>query len=86
MTEVSIANGATGILANTFCSFIEEGDEVIVFEPGFEFHWVDALVFGAKIKTMGIDPPKTDSKWTIDFVKLEGLFSEKTRVIVINTP
>jgi len=86
-TEVSVANGATGILANAFCSFIEPGDEVIVFEPGFEFHYVDALIYGANVKFMAMGAPKENSnQWTIDFEKLESLFTEKTRMIVLNTP
>ena len=87
LTEVSVANGATGIIANAYCSFIEPGDEVIVFEPGFEFHWVDALLFGAKINFMPLTPPQNDStQWKIDFEKLEALFNEKTRMIVLNNP
>ena len=87
LTEVTVANGATGILANAYCSFVEPGDEVIVFEPGFEFHWVDALIFGAKISSMPLTPPQGDSvQWKIDFEKLETVFNEKTRIIVLNNP
>ena len=72
---------------NSFAAFIEEGDEVIVVEPVFEFYCAQAQVFGAKLRFFPLDSPKEGSdEWTMDFEKLETYFNEKTRIILLNTP
>jgi len=87
LTEVTVANGATGILNNALASFVEEGDEVIVFEPVFEFYFAQAEIYGGKVKYFSLNEPTADSdSWTIDFEKLESYFTEKTRIILLNTP
>jgi aspartate/methionine/tyrosine aminotransferase len=68
-------------------AFLEPGDEIIVFEPVFEFYISQAEIYGAKPKFFAMDEPKEDSdEWTINFEKLESCFNEKTRMIILNTP
>jgi aspartate/methionine/tyrosine aminotransferase len=87
LTDISVGNGATQILSNAMCAFLEDGDEVIVIEPFFEFYIVEAKIFGGKLRYFTIDPPAEGSDvWTINFEKLEALFNEKTRLIIVNTP
>eukprot|EP01016_Furgasonia_blochmanni_P036021 TRINITY_DN4054_c0_g3_i7.p2 TRINITY_DN4054_c0_g3~~TRINITY_DN4054_c0_g3_i7.p2 ORF type:complete len:415 (+),score=127.01 TRINITY_DN4054_c0_g3_i7:67-1311(+) len=87
LTEVTIGNGATQILSNAMCAFLEPGDEVIVIEPFFEFYVVEAKIFGGNLRYFTMDPPAEGSDaWTINFEKLEALFNEKTRIIIVNTP
>ena len=72
---------------NAFASFLEQGDEVIVFEPVFEFYFAQAEIYGAKVKYFSLtEPTATSDEWTIDFEKLETYFTDKTRVILLNTP
>jgi len=87
LTEITIGNGATAILNNAMGAFLEEGDEIIVFEPVFEFYFAQAEIYGAKVKYFSLDAPRVGSdEWTIDFEKLESYFTEKTRIILLNTP
>lgn len=87
LTEITVGNGATGILNNALAAFLEAGDEVIVFEPVFEFYFAQAEIAGAKMRYFSMNEPSADSdEWTIDFEKLETYFNEKTRFIFLNTP
>jgi len=82
-----VGNGATGILNNAMSAFLEEGDEVIVFEPVFEFYFSQAEIAGARVRYFSLDEPRVGSdEWSIDFEKLESYFNEKTRIILLNTP
>eukprot|EP01017_Pseudomicrothorax_dubius_P017688 TRINITY_DN1986_c0_g1_i1.p1 TRINITY_DN1986_c0_g1~~TRINITY_DN1986_c0_g1_i1.p1 ORF type:complete len:389 (+),score=96.80 TRINITY_DN1986_c0_g1_i1:203-1369(+) len=87
LTEVVVTNGATQSIFNAMFSLLEEGDEVIVFEPFFEFYIAPALFAGARVRYFSMTPP-TDSNgtWTVDFDALEQLFSSRTKMIVLNTP
>jgi len=68
-------------------AFLEEGDEVILFEPTFPFVYPMVDLNGGKVRFSSLLPPDSKSnEWTYDFEGLEKLFNEKTRAIVLNTP
>ena len=82
LIKISITNGASGAIGNAFCSFIEQGDEVILFEPAFDFFQVSAQMYGATIKSFPMIPPEENSnEWKLDFDVLESLFSKRTRFL-----
>lgn len=84
---MSVGNGATGVLSNIMCSLMDEKDEIIVFEPVFEFYYKQAQIFGANVKFLEMNPPKLGStNWTYDFDKIEKAINENTRIILLNTP
>jgi len=87
MTEICAVHGSTGGLTNACMAFLEEGDEVVIFEPGYEYYFVQPVIIGAKLRTFYLDEPKEGSdQWTVNFEELEKLLNEKTRFIVLNTP
>lgn len=87
LREVVVCNGATGALTNACCAFLNEGDEVVTFEPGFESYFVQPMMFGGILRTFALTEPRGDSdKWTINFEEFEKLFNEKTRFLILNTP
>lgn len=87
MKEVAVGNGATSILAHGFASYLNEGEEMISFEPGFEFYFAQAELYGGQIKYLPMIPPKGDSfAWKYDFDLLERSITDKTRILLINTP
>lgn len=72
---------------DAFAAFINPGDELIVFEPVFEFYYQQNEMFGGVTRYFQMDQPTKDSnEWTINFAELRKVFNEKTRMIIINTP
>ncbi|KAH6999931.1 aminotransferase class I and II [Ilyonectria destructans] len=92
-TEVTITTGANEGMLSAFMAFIEEGDEVIVFEPFFDQYISNIEMPGGKIVYVPLHPPATGAtktssaaEWSIDFDELEKAISPRTKMIVINTP
>ncbi|KAJ2907097.1 hypothetical protein MKZ38_007612 [Zalerion maritima] len=92
-TEVTITTGANEGMLSAFMAFIEQGDEVVIFEPFFDQYISNIEMPGGKIVYVPMHPPasgatKTSSagEWTIDFNELEKAITPRTKMMVINTP
>ncbi|MCJ1227273.1 hypothetical protein MMC12_003928 [Toensbergia leucococca] len=92
-TEVTITTGANEGILSAFMAFIEDGDEVIVFEPFFDQYISNIEMPGGKVRYVPLQPPKdgatknsSAADWTIDFAELERVINPKTRMIVLNSP
>jgi aspartate/methionine/tyrosine aminotransferase len=80
--HVTVCCGATECMMATMLATVNEGDEVIVFQPFYENYGPDGLLSGAKLVWVHLQAPD----WKIDREKLAAAFSSKTRAIIINTP
>jgi kynurenine aminotransferase len=92
-TEVTITTGANEGMLSAFMAFLEQGDEVIVFEPFFDQYISNIEMPGGKIVYVPMHPPasgavKTSSaaEWTVDMKEFEAAITPKTRMVVLNTP
>jgi kynurenine aminotransferase len=92
-TEVVVTTGANEGMLSVFMGWLEEGDEVIVFEPFFDQYISNIQMTGASITYVPLHPPpkgaiETTSagEWSIDFEELERAITPKTKMIVLNTP
>lgn len=92
-TEVTITTGANEGMLSAFMGFLDQGDEVIVFEPFFDQYISNIEMPGGKIRYVPLQPPKdgatttsSAANWTIDWNALESAFNSKTKMIVLNTP
>ncbi|KAI9665688.1 MAG: hypothetical protein M1821_003622 [Bathelium mastoideum] len=92
-TEVTITTGANEGMLSAFMAFLEPGDEVIVFEPFFDQYISNIEMPGGKLIYVPIHPPasgasKTQSaaEWTVSLEELKSRISDKTRMIVLNSP
>jgi aminotransferase len=81
-TNIIVSCGATGAFYSTCLALLNPGDEVIIFEPYYEYHVNTLLAVGAKPVYARMFPPS----WAFDMKELEKLITKKTRGIVINTP
>ena len=62
-------------------------DEVIMFEPVFEYYYRQAQIFGGRCKFLEMTPPPSGSNnWSYDFDKIERSINENTKLLMINTP
>ena len=80
--QVLITIGACQALFTAMLGILNPGEEVIVPTPGFMLYEMIATVAGAKV--VPLDISKTG--FQIDGDALNGLISEKTKAIVLNSP
>ncbi|MFJ4220726.1 aminotransferase class I/II-fold pyridoxal phosphate-dependent enzyme [Curtobacterium luteum] len=80
--EVLVTAGATEALAAMLLALVEPGDEVITFEPFYD-------AYGALIRLAGgthVTVPLTAPDFLPDETTLRAAFSDRTRVVLVNTP
>jgi aminotransferase len=81
-SEVAVTVGSAGAFACSALSTLNPGDECIVFSPFYSYHVNLLKLLGAKVTFVDLVPPD----WSYDSEQLKAAFSERTRVVVINTP
>ncbi|MDO8727121.1 MAG: aminotransferase class I/II-fold pyridoxal phosphate-dependent enzyme [Candidatus Methanoperedens sp.] len=80
-TEVTVTCGSTEAMMASMLALINEGEEVVVFEPFYENYGPDAAVSGAVPRFV----PLNDDG-SIDENALVSAFNNKTRALILNTP
>ena len=80
--NVLVSLGATGAFYSTAMSLLNEGDEVVLFEPYYGYHVATLESIGCKVKFIKTTPPNYD----IDFDAVADAISSKTRAILICNP
>jgi aspartate/methionine/tyrosine aminotransferase len=80
--EVTVTSGATEALACAFLGLIEPGDEVVLFQPLYDSYLPMIRRAGGVPRLARLEPPH----WRFDRAMLEGVFSERTRLVVLNNP
>ena len=80
--HVTVCCGATECMMATMLALIDQGDEVIVFQPFYENYGPDALLTGATPVWVPLHPPA----WRFDPDELRRTFTPRTKAIIVNTP
>ena len=81
-TETMVTSGGTEALGSTLLGLIEPGDEVILIEPLYDSYLPIVQRSGAVAKLVRLNPPH----WTLPRIELEAAFSDKTKLVLVNTP
>jgi len=81
-SEVLVTSGATEALADCFLALLNPGDEAILIEPFYDSYLPMVEATGARAVTVALEAPK----WALDTDALARAFSDKTKLIVVNTP
>jgi aminotransferase len=81
-TEILVTAGATGALYTASLALLDPGDEVILFEPFYGYHWSTLLSVRAVPVAVTLDAPN----WRLDIARLRAAVSPRTRAILVNTP
>ncbi len=83
-TEITVTCGSTeGMIAGMMAT-VDEGDEVIVFEPFYENYAPDAILSDAK--PVHITLYQSEIGWNFDKDELRDAFGERTKAIIICNP
>ena len=81
-TETIVTSGATEALAACMLGLIEPGDEVVMIEPLYDCYLPILKRAGGIPRIVSVSPPN----WELPYHELEAAFSNKTKVLMINTP
>lgn len=81
-SEVTITAGATQAIYTSIAATIRDGDEVIIFEPAYDSYAPAIRVNGGIPVPVELKAPDYKIDWNI----VKKLVSQRTRMIMINTP
>ncbi|PLR27895.1 aminotransferase [Caulobacter zeae] len=80
--EIIVTSGATEALAAAFLSLISPGDEVLLFQPLYDAYLPMVRRAGGIPRLVRLTPPH----WRFDRAMLEAALSERTKLVVLNSP
>ena len=81
-SEITITPGGTYAIYSSLTAILQPGDEVIVFEPGYDSYVPNVEINGAKAITINLVYPG----YHIDWVAVQNAITSKTKAIIINSP
>ena len=80
--EITITAGATQALFSAITAFVHPGDEVILLEPCYDSYRPSVESAGGVPVAYELEAPA----FKVDWEEVSSLISDKTRMIIINTP
>ncbi|MDO9274515.1 MAG: methionine aminotransferase [Lutibacter sp.] len=81
-TEITITAGATQAIFTAIAATVHKDDEVIIFKPAYDCYEPTIELFGGKTISVQLNP----EDFSIDWQKVKGLISEKTKMMIVNSP
>ncbi len=81
-SSIMVTSGATEALAACIFGLIEPGDEAVLIEPLYDCYLPILQRAGAVPRLVRIEPPD----WALPKDALAAAFSEKTKLIILNSP
>jgi len=81
-TEIVVTSGVTGGFDSSCRALLNPGDEVVLFEPYYGYHYATLVGQYLKPVLVSLDPP--DYKLAVE--RLSDAITSKTRGIAVNTP
>lgn len=81
-SEVTVSAGATGAFHCACAGLLNPGDEVILFEPYYQYHISALAAVEAIPVVVRMQPPA----WTYSLGELEQVVTKKTKAIIVNSP
>lgn len=81
-TEITVTSGATEALFTAISAVVQQGDEVIVFDPAYDSYEPAIELNGGIAVHLQLQPPG----FHIDWQHLKDAITARTRMIIINTP
>jgi aminotransferase len=81
-TDITVSAGATGSFHCACLALLNPGDEVILFEPYYQYHISALLAVEAVPVMVKMQAPD----WTVHAVDVERAVTPRTKAIVVNSP
>lgn len=80
--NINVTAGATQAIFGIISALIDKGDEVIVFDPSYDCYKPAITLAGGNYKAISLQAPTFLPDWN----KVEDAISDRTRLILVNTP
>jgi methionine transaminase len=80
--EITITSGGTQALFTALGAFVNNGDEVIIFEPSYDSYAPAIELFGGIVVPYKMQAPEYSIDWTL----VKNMVNERTKLILVNTP
>lgn len=81
-TEITISSGATGSFHCACLALLNPGDEVILFEPYYQYH-ISALL---AVEAVPVIVKMTAPHWSFSTGEIERAMTPRTKAIIVNSP
>ncbi len=81
-SEVIVTSGATEAIADCLMALLSPGDEVVMFAPFYDSYLPMVTQAGATARPISLTPPD----WSFARAALEAAFTDKTKLVLLNTP
>lgn len=81
-TEITVSAGATGSFHAACLALLTPGDEVIVFEPYYQYH-ISALL---AVEAIPVIVKMTAPEWKLSPEAVEEAVTPRTKAIIVNSP
>ncbi|POP43466.1 methionine aminotransferase [Superficieibacter electus] len=81
-SDITVTAGATEALYAAITALVREGDEVICFDPSYDSYAPAVALSGGVVKRLALQPPH----FRVDWQAFAGLLTERTRLVILNTP
>lgn len=81
-TDITVSAGATGAFHCACLALLNPGDEVVLFEPYYQYHVSALLAVEAIPVTVKMRAPD----WTFSMAEVERAITPRTRAIIVNSP
>ena len=81
-TDITVSAGATGAFHSACVALLNPGDEVVLFEPFYQYH-VSALL---AVEARPVIVPMAGPDWTLSSEAVARAITPSTRAILVNSP
>lgn len=87
-TEVLVTTGATEAIAAAVLALAGPGDDVVALEPAYDSYAAVVAMAGARFRTapLALSTGSGATRFRLDVAALRAVMSERTRVLILNTP
>jgi methionine transaminase len=80
--EITVTPGATEALFAAIHAVVRAGDEVVVLDPAYDSYEPAVALAGGRTVRVPLVPPS----FSIDWSRLESVLSDRTRLVILNSP
>lgn len=84
-TQVVVTAGATEALAAAMLGMLDDGDEVVLFEPMYDSYQA-GIALAAATPVPVLLTPGPDGRWHFEVDALRAAITDRTKLLLLNTP